>query len=298
MHRLESIRTKDGETISARIFVPKQEAQKVTVIAPSAEVTQDYYYQLAVFLMKRNIAVITFDFRGTGTSAPKDLRGFKANLENWAQQDLDAVLRQTKNIFPKQELIFIGHGIGGEILGLAAGSQFISRIVLVSCALSCTRLRRLRERVWIGTMKKMVKLTSWMYGYFPGKILKVFKDLPKGVMDEWIQWCDNENGLFDDFPDYNYRKLQVPLLVFSFTDDWRSQASGVAALLKHFTSACIQWYHIKPKQVRVRKIGHSGFFKIGLNTGLWQLLLTWFDETKLETTVPCFTQKSIEKKNL
>jgi predicted alpha/beta hydrolase len=298
MHRSETIRTKDGKSINARIYVPKQEAQKLIVIAPSAEETQDNYYDFAQFLIKENIAVITFDFRGTGSSAPKDLRGFKANLENWAQLDLDAVLRQAKNIFPKQELIFIGHGIGGEIVGLAAASQFISRMLLVSCGLSCTRLRRVREKIWIGTMKKVVKFTSWIYGYFPGKGLKVLNNLPKGVMDEWIQWCDNENGLFDDFTDYNYRKLQVPILVFSFTDDWRSQANGVAALLKHFTSACIQWYHIKPKQLRVRKIGHSGFFKLGSKTGLWQLFLNWTEQIKTETTVPCFTQKSIDKKSL
>lgn len=298
MHRSETIRTKDGTTVTARIYEPGPTADKVIVIAPSAEVTQDYYYDIAVFLLEHNIAVVTFDFRGTGISAPKDLKGFKANLENWAQQDLDAVIRHTKNIFPKQELIFIGHGIGGEIVGLAAASQFISRMVLVSCGLSCTRLRRVREKIWIGVMKKFVKITSWIYGYFPGKDFRVLKDIPKGVMDEWIHWCDNENGLFDDFPDYNYRKLQVPMLVFSFTDDWRSQANGVAALLKHFTGASIQWYHIKPTQLRVSKIGHSGFFKTFGKAKLWPLLLTWADTMKRETSVPCFTQKSLDKKTL
>ena len=292
MHLSETIRTKDGNELTVRIYKPKEDVNKVIVIAPSADVTQDYYYDLAVYLMQNKIAVITFNFRGTGLSAPRELKQFKANLENWAQHDLDAVLRFAKKIFPKQELIFIGHGIGGEIVGLAAASQFISRILLVSCALSCTRLRRWRERIWINGMKQFIRITSLIFGYFPGKGLRMLNNLPKGVMDEWIHWCNNENGLFDDFPDYNYMKLQVPLLAFSFSDDWRSQESGIKALLKHFSSAYIQWYHIKPKQLGVRKIGHSGFFNARFQKTLWQLFLIWADGAKNENVNPCFNIKS------
>lgn len=294
MHVSETIRTKDGNHLAVRIYKPKEEANKVIVIAPSADVTQDHYYDLAVYLIQNKMAVITFNFRGTGFSAPKELKGYKANLENWAQHDLDAVLRHAKNSFSKQELIFVGHGIGGEIIGLAAASQFISRIVLVSCALSCTRLRRWTERIWIGGMKGFVKMTSVIFGYFPGRGLRILNNLPKGVMDEWINWCNNENGLFDDFTDYNYRKLQVPLLAFSFSDDWRSQESGVQALLKHFSAASIQWYHIKPKQLSLRKVGHSGFFNARLQETLWQLFLNWVNASK-ETREPHLTIRSFNR---
>jgi predicted alpha/beta hydrolase len=293
MHQSETIRTKDGEKITVRIYKPKDEVSKVIVIAPSADLTQDFYYDLSSYLFQNKIAVITFDFRGTGLSSPQHLKGFKANLENWAQHDLDTVLRYARNLFPKQELIFIGHGIGGEIVGLAAASQFIARIVLVNCALSCTRLRRWTERIWIGAMKKLVKTISWLFGFFPGKGLRVLNNLPKGVMDEWIHWCSNENGLFDDFSDYNYRKLQVPILVLSFSDDWRSQENGVIALLKHFASANIQWYHIKPKQINVRRIGHSGFFKKRFKETLWLLLVNWIDGKKTEIKEPGFSIKHI-----
>jgi len=298
MHQTETIRTKDGRQITARIYKPKEEVSKVIVMAPSAEVTQDYYYDLSVYLMENKVAVITFDFRGTGSSAPKKLKGFDANLEHWAQQDLDAILRHAKNSFPKQELIFLGHGIGGEIIGLAAASQFISRIVLVSCALSCTRLRRWREKIWIGTMKQFVKMTTWLYGYFPGKGLRMMNNLPKGVMHEWIHWCNNENGLFDDFSDYNYRKLQVSLLAFSFSDDWRSQQSGVRALLTHFTSACSQWYHVKPRQLGAGRVGHSGFFKARFKKDLWNLMLHWIDGERNESAQPCLKIKSFHRESV
>jgi predicted alpha/beta hydrolase len=281
MFQPEIIRTKDGRKISARLYKSADEVCKVVVIAPSADVTQEFYYDFACYLADNKMAVITFDFRGAGLASVVELKGFRANLENWAQQDLDAVLRFAKNSFPKLQLIFIGHGLGGEIVGLAAASQFISRIVLVNCGLSCSRTRRWRERIWVGSMKKFVKMTSWIFGYFPGKGLRILNNLPKGVLYEWIHWCDNENGLFDDFPDFGYRKLRVPLLAFSFSDDWRSQECSVQALLNHFSTASIQQYHIHPKQIDAKKIGHSGFFKNDFKKNLWQLLLNWTDEVEI-----------------
>jgi hypothetical protein len=127
---------------------------------------------------------------------------------------------------------------------------------------------------------------------------RFLNNLPKRVMYEWISWCDNANGLFDDFPDHNYRKLQVPLLAFSFSNDWRSQQSGVKALLQHFSSACITWYHVNPTQIGKRSVGHSGFFKTYSQKTLWQSMLNWIGDKKCDGTdgilsikKECFSQK-------
>ena len=285
MYQSETIRTKDGNQISARIYRPSGGLDKVIIISASADVTQNFYEDFAAYLVENTIAVITFDFRGIGASAPKVLKGFEATLENWAQQDLDAILRHAKNLFPQQELILIGHGVGGEILGLAPASQFASRIILVNCALSCTRLRHWKDRIGMTTMKKFMKLSSWTFGYFPGKKFGILNNLPKGVLGEWINWCDNPNGLFDDLPDYNYRKLQVPLLALSFSDDWRSQETGVKELLQHFVSASIQHYHINPQQVAIKSVGHSGFFLLQSKKQLWPLLLNWVEGVSSETVL-------------
>jgi predicted alpha/beta hydrolase len=278
----ETIKTKDGRKIKARIYVPDEEARRVIVISASAAVTQEFYFEIACFFRQNNFAVVSFDFRGTGDSAPPTLKGYKASLANWALQDTDAVLLYTKTHFPKHELIFIGHGIGGEIIGLTPASQFINRIILVNSALSCSRLRRWSERIWIGGMKGFVKVISWLFGYFPGEGLKILKNLPKGVMYEWVHWCNNVNGLFDEFSDHNYRRLEVPLLAFSFSDDWRSQETSVKALLEHFASACITWYHINPKQLNQLRVGHSNFFKTRFKKNLWDVLLNWINDKKCE----------------
>jgi predicted alpha/beta hydrolase len=280
MFKSEKIRTKDGKKIGIRMYAPNVDNGRVIIISPSAGVTQDFYFDFACFFQQKNFAVITYDFRGMGNSAPGELKGYGANLEHWALQDTDAVLLSAKNLFPKHELIFIGHGIGGEIIGLAPASQFINRLVLVSCALSCSRLCRWRDKIWMEGMKEFAKIMSWFFGYFPGKLFGGLNNLPKGVMYEWIHWCNNANGLFDDFPDHNYRKLQVPLMAFSFSDDWRSQECGLKALLEHFTSASITWHHFKPKHIDRRRIGHLGFFKYTSKKNLWNFLLQWMIDEK------------------
>jgi predicted alpha/beta hydrolase len=282
----ESIRTKDGCKLAANVYRPDGEASTVVLIAPSAESTQDDYHDFSCYLSGYNIAVITFDFRGVGHSAPDKLRGFKATLKQWAQQDLDAMLRFTKQAFPKQELIFMGHGIGGEMVGLAAASQFINRIILVSCALSCSRLRNWKERVWLGSMKQFMKVVSWVFGYFPGRSLNVLNNLPKGVIYELINWCNNDNGLFDDFSDHNYRKLQVPLLILSFEDDWRTQQAGVKALLMHFEGSVFEWHHVSPQHLHTTYIGHSGFFRPQCRDNLWLMVKDWMEGGKSQEFYP------------
>lgn len=290
MHQKIFIKTKDGLEIGARSYAPENRHGPVLIIAPSAKVSQNYYFEMSCYFQKEGYHVLTFDYRGVGDSAPVILRGFNAKLDQWAMQDTDAVIRHAKNHFPVSEIIFIGHGIGGEIVGLAPASQYIHRLVLVNSGLSCSRLRQWKDKLWIGFMKIFVRSASWLFGYFPGQRLGVLNDLPKGVMDEWIHWCNNDNGLFDDFSDHNYRKLQIPLLAFSFSDDWRSQQNSVRALLGHFTAAHIKWYHVSPIMVGMKKVGHSGFFKTSSKKIFWNCLLQWIKDERCNEDLSCESQ--------
>ena len=281
MYIKEQIKTKDGYILNARIYDQSKLYNGVILIVPSAWATQKDYVDFAFYFQQKGYCIITFDYRGVGDSAPLKIRGFRASLHQWAIQDTDAIIRFVKKRFSACELICVGHGIGGEIIGLAPASQYINKIVLINSALSCSRLRRMKDKIWIGAMKLFVKAASWSFGYFPGKKLGIMNDLPKGVMFEWINWCNNNNGLFDDFTDHNYRKLQVPLLAFSFSDDWRSQQSGVKALLEHFPSPNIIWHLINPIKEGIGWVGHTGFFKYTMQK-VWDILLTWLTKENYE----------------
>ena len=127
-------------------------------------------------------------------------------------------------------------------------------------------------------------MSSKFFGYFPGKTVNVYGNLPKGVIYEWVSWCDNPNGLFDSFPDNNYRKLNLPILAFSFSDDWHCPPRAVKELLSRFENSEITWYHMKPAEIGMKKIGHIDFFYPAMKNTLWEKMLQWLnkDERKLK----------------
>ena len=269
------IRTNDGTRISLNTYSPAFSNGKLIIIAPGIGLIQDFYEPFAGYLCEHGFTVITFDYRGVGSSAPENLKGFKANMHQWAVQDTNAVLINVKQQYSTQEIIYFGHCIGGEIIGLAPASQYIHRMVLISSALSCARLFPINNRIKIAGLKTLARISSWIYGYFPGKRFYIFDDLPKGVVHEWANWCDKSNGLFDLFPDNNYRKLNVPILAFTFSDDWHTPPDAVKELLNKFENATITWYHLKPRDIGLKKIGHNDFFHLTMKTTLWKTVLAW-----------------------
>lgn len=287
------IRTKDGKKISLRWFAPQNSIGKVIIVGPAAGLTQDYYKLFARFFCQQGVTVITFDYRGIGDSGPADLKGYEASMHQWAVQDIDSVLLYVKNKFPNQEIIYMGHGTGGEIIGLAQASQYINKLVLINSALSCRNLWSWKDRFRIMTTKMMVKLLNRRFGYFPGRKMGLASDVPAGVMQEWAKWCNNPNGLFGLFPDSNYRKLRVPLLSYSFSDDWRCPRRAVHELLNHFVNCCISWYHIRPAEIEKRKIGYAGFFDPSMQNVLWMKLLSWIrDDDRKEKPTTITNQQS------
>ena len=280
------IRAKDGKRIWISIYLPAKGNNKVMIVAPGGGLTKEYYDPLAYFFQQHNYTVITFDYRGVGSSISKQVRDSTVNIHQWAVQDIDAVILFVKNTFPQQEIIYVGHCIGGEIVGLAQASQYISRLVLVNSALSCKKLWPLKDRILVGGLQTVIRGLSKLFGYFPGRRVGISGDLPKGVMRQWINWCNNSNGLFDIFPDNNYRKLQVPLLAFSFSDDWHCPPKAVEGLLNHFSNSIITWHHLRPQDIGIRKIGYSGFFEPLMKTMLWIKMLKWLNEEDTESNYP------------
>lgn len=283
MRSNNTIRTNDGTKIWISCYTPEISNGKVIIIAPGVGLTQGYYDVFASFFCKEGFSVITFDYRGVGRSAPQKLSGYHANLHQWAVQDINAVLLYAKNYCPRHELIYIGHAIGGEIIGLAPASQYINKVILISSSLSCARLWPWQYKIKISGLKIMAKLSTSILGYFPGKQLNSLGNLPQGVVYEWANWCDNANGLFDNFPDNNYRKLSVPILAFTFADDWRCPPRAVKELLNRFENSTITWYHMKPKELGMKKVGHRDFFYASMTPALWKSVLTWInkDDKKL-----------------
>lgn len=272
------IRTKDGSKIFGTVFNPKKKNGYTIVVGSAIGVSKEFYFFFASFFKKLGYTVITFDYRGIGQSAPLHLKGFEANMHQWATQDLDAVLLYARNNYPDKEIIYVGHCISGEIIGLAQASQYISKMILVSSSLSHKRLRPLKDRIRMSIIKLFIPVLNKLLGYYPARLFKKFTDIPKGVMYQWSEWSSSTNGLFDTFPESNYQKLEIPILVYTFKDDWYCRPDAVKELLDRFDKADLSWHHINPKTLGIKKVGHIGFFHLSMRRTLWTELSEWLIE--------------------
>ena len=277
MNSSTTIRTNDGTRIWISYYTPEESNKKVIVIAPGVGLTHEYYHLFSNFLVRQGFVIVTFDYRGMGRSAPENLDGYSANMHQWAVQDINAVLLYVKQHYQGEEIIYIGHCMGGEIIGLSPASQFVNKIVLVSSALTCEKLYPWHRRILLKISKSKGRLMSWILRYALSNKERKREKIPKGLYLQLANWCDNPNGLFDAFPDNNYRKINVPLLAYTFTDDWYCPPKAVNELLNHFASAAITWYHLKPKEIGLKHVGHIDFFNSEMPSILWRSLLQWIN---------------------
>jgi predicted alpha/beta hydrolase len=262
-------------SVVLRVFEPSG-PPKASVIIPSAMgAAQNFYARFAEWLAAQGYAVITFDYRGIGLSAPPSLRGFQINIVDWARQDCAAVIDFAKTQQPNLPLYWIGHSLGGQLIGLIPNRQQIDRVIAVAAGSGYWR-----ENAW--PTKRYVlwlwyvaaPLATSLFGYFPGKRLRKVGDLPAGVIGQWRRWCLSPDYLGSEGDETRaaYASVRVPMLSLYFTDDEIMSAESIRLMHALYTSAPVEYRRISPAEVGVRRIGHFGFFRAQSEQTLWPLV--------------------------
>ncbi len=270
----------DGSRLALRLF-PSPGRSQASVIIPSAMgVAQTFYADFARWLARQDYLVATFDYRGIGLSAPESLRGFKMNLFDWATQDCAAVIEFMSRQLPGAPLYWLGHSLGGQLLGLIPNRDRIERVLTVAAGSGYWR-----ENSW---QTKRVVLWLWYVaaplamattGYFPGKRLRKVGNLPRGVMAQWRRWCLNPQyvvGAEGEAVRQAYASVRMPMLSLSFTDDEMMSAQGIRSLHALYAGAPVEYRRIAPSEVGAGRIGHFGFFRPRFERTLWPLVPRWF----------------------
>lgn len=269
----EFIDAADGQPIAARFFAPGQSPRGAVIVAPAMGVGQDYYADFANWLALHGYAAVTFDYRGMGHSRRGSLRGFRADIFDWARLDCAAAAEALTQRFPAVPLYWIGHSLGGQIIPFCPQQARLTKAITVG-----TGSGYWRENVW--TLKSyvwwlwyvIVPLTLPLFDYFPGRRLKKVGDLPRGVMAQWRRWClDREYavGAEGDAVRRQYAAVTAPIVSLSFTDDEFMSARNTASLHGFFTGARRTMKRIAPQDIGVRRIGHFGFFRHRFADTLW-----------------------------
>ena len=263
----------DGHIIVARFFTPPSTIRAAVLIAPAMGTPQTYYADFANWLAERGFLTITFDYRGTGLSRRGSLRGFRADLMDWARLDCTAMIEVAADRSGALPLYWIGHSLGGQIFPFVPNSGRVEKFITVATGSGYWRenaapLRRVAWWLWFVAAPLSLRLC----GYFPGRRLRKVGDLPYGVMRQWRSWCLNPEyavGAEGEHARGAYSAISAPVLSLSFTDDEFMSARNTESLHGQFSGSSVTLKRIAPAEIGVSRIGHFGFFRPRFAATLW-----------------------------
>ena len=267
----------DGHELAVTRYAASGDAWGTMLVAPAMGVRQDFYGPIARYLAANGLHVLTFDFRGMGWSRQGALKGFKADMTDWVERDLEAMLREARKRAPGLPLLYLGHSLGGQLLAAAPSASQVAAAVTFASGSGYYRLNdRMPKSVRILWFLVVPALTR-LHGYFPGKRIRVVGDLPKGVALQWRRWCLHPQYLLAEGEAMRGRfaRFSAPILSYSFEDDDMITREAVDSLNGFFASAAVERRHLVPAEIGERRIGHFGFFAARSRDKLWRPLLDW-----------------------
>lgn len=272
----------EDANIVVQVFDPGS-ARGIIVLPCAMGVAQKFYQQFAEWLAQQGFVAITFDYRGIGLSAPQKLRGYHATIFDWAR-DCEAVIDFAVTRYAPLPLYWVGHSLGGQLLGLIGNRERIHRIITIATG----------NGYWLENTWQTKRVVWWLWfvvvpiatrvaGYFPGKRLRKVGDLPLGVMRQWRRWCLNPEyvvGVEGERVREQYSSVSQPMMSLSFTDDEMMTERGTRSLHRLYRNAAVEFRRIAPDQIGVRRIGHFGFFRPQFERTLWPLVPQWLTENR------------------
>lgn len=272
--RKTTLTAENGEPISVTTHRPASDKPLGAVlIAPAMATKARYYTPLAEWLVQQGFVVYRFDYQGYGESARTPLKEVKADILTWAQ-DAAVVVDWVSDDAGELPLTWIGHSLGGQVLPFVDHTRLASAMI-VACGTGYWKHseginRVLAPALWYAVAPGLIRL----FGYYPGRKIKLLGDLPPQVMRQWAKWCKHPDYVIGVFPEYRrtFAEVTIPMTSISFTDDRTMSAAATAQLENFYTGAELTRDRFEPAGLEAESIDHFGFFRRG-REDLWDRVL-------------------------
>ena len=268
----QTLQVNGAVVLALRVYEPAGAALASVVIGGAMGVRQSFYEAFARWMAQQGFRVTTFDYRGHGDSLHGAMRDVKADLFDWAQ-DYEAVISAAKAALPMQPLYLLGHSLGAQLPGLLRKPGQVDGLLSVAAGSgywrdNAPKLRRVVPYFWW----VLVPLATRLCGYFPGRALKKVGDLPAGVILQWRRWCLHPTysvGAEGAAVAQSYGAVRFPVLALSMADDELMTLRGTHNLVNLYANTERRVESISPAELKVRRIGHFGFFRDQFRQSLW-----------------------------
>lgn len=283
-----TIITERNQPLTASLYLPKDSevVKNAIMIAPATGIKRAFYHNFANHLASQGFGVITYDNEGIGDSLTCPLPKCDASLISWGRHDATAILEALQDEFPSAKYHLIGHSAGGQLIGLMPNYPALTSVVNVAC--SSGRIKSMDmpfKAQAVLFMNGAITLGNLLLGYTPSDKFNMGEPLPRGVAQQWRDWCNGQGYIKTAFGDtvitHYYDELDTPTLWLNFTDDDIANDKNVDDMLSVFTAMPAEKKRLQPQQFGLSHIGHMKFFSVKTHQKapqLWQMATDWIEQ--------------------
>ncbi len=269
-------RAADFYELHGQTFVPPNPKASV-LLSTGTGIPQWFYTHFATNLAARGYAVMTWDYRGIGASAPESLRGLKATKRDWGRLDTSAALARCKHEFPDIPLFVFGHSVGGQLLGITKGVELIDGVATYGSGFGYWGEMPQPYGLFVASLWYVtIPVLSRAFGYMPAKLLGLGEDLPAGVAQDWARWGRRRTYFKSELEhETGFRLLDAPFKAFVASDDDIARGSNVDLLYEMFATD-IETEVLQPADFGLDSLGHIEFFSRRRKSA-WRVVPDYFD---------------------
>jgi len=166
--------TKDQCQLTTHLFKPEKSNDKIILINSATGVKQQVYFSFAQFFAEKGFTVITYDYRGIGLSKPEKMKGFKASMRTWGNEDFKTVTEFIIKTFPGYQKFCLGHSVGALIVGMNENSTIFERFIFVAT-----------QNAFIGNLKWNTKLEAFLGFGFAQPFLPSYSVIFQRIGLDW-----------------------------------------------------------------------------------------------------------------
>ena len=273
-----TINARDGYPLSALFGEPDHYPMGTIVISAATGIRKEFYINFARFLIGNGYCVLLYDYRGIGESAPVDIKNSQIYMHEWGTHDMNAVLNYVAERKGFTGIIWLGHSIGAQLVGLLENSHLIRKVISINAALG----------YW-GYFPYPMKIVVWLLWYIIGPILvKVYgygvmkkigwgENLPRNVILEWRSWCISKTYYMDFLKTRirsdRFYNFNVPITAIYTSDDYIANDKTASLMMQFFPNAPSRLIKLDVRKYTAQKVGHTGIFRRRFEAIFWPWLL-------------------------
>ncbi len=246
----------------------------MAVLNGATAVPHRFYRHFASWLAREhNISVLTYDYRGFGSSARGATDKVTANMADWGIADQQTARDWLSARADSLPIWVIGHSLGGLMLARQTRNDEIARVVAV-----CSGPVHVRDHPWPD--QALVRLLWYgvgplslaFLGYLPGRLSGLGSDVPGPVFRQWKRWCTTPGFEREDLGPAPSTGPTCDLRTVAVSDDTSVPPHVVARLGDRYDQCRHSHVVLTPQDFDLPNVGHTAIFA-RRNAAMWPAMM-------------------------